>query len=122
MPPASLRPFREPLSYAALEVIDLVRLADGLQVAISEMAARDRRLSARAIIEAQAADRLSQRLAGLAAYLNALADAAPDDARADVEAAVIGLTLAEQARRLSGLPAGAALPDDADGELMLFGE
>jgi hypothetical protein len=116
-----LRPFREPLSYAALEAADLVRLADGLQVVIAEMAAQDRRLTARAIVEAQSADRLSQRLAGLAAYLNALAVAAPAEAVADIEAAVAGLTLAEQARRLSGLPSAAAPPHAAeDSDLTLF--
>ena len=118
---SSLRPFREPLSHAAAEAADLVRLADGLQGAIAEMAAQDRRLSARSIVEAQAADRLSQRLAGLAAYLDALACAAPAEARCDVAAAVIGLTLAEQARRLAGLPAEAEIPAD-EGELTLFGE
>jgi hypothetical protein len=65
-------------------------------------------------------DLLTQRLAGLAAFLRTLADVAPADAVADVHAAVMHLTLAEQARRLVG-PAERADACPAQGELTLFG-
>ena len=71
------------------------------------------------LTEVQAVDLLSQRLEGMAAFLRVLAATAPQDVTTDVHAAVMGLTLAEQARRLSG-----ALPDAetpaSGGELQLF--
>jgi len=47
-----------------------------------------------------------------------LAASAPIDVTTDVHAAVMGLTLAEQARRLSGAPAPPA--EVGGGELQLF--
>ena len=118
----ALRPLREPLAYAALEIEDLARLAEGLQMAIADMASRDRHLTEQDLIEAQAADQFSQRLAGLASYLNALAQAAPAEAEVDLEAAIAGLTLAAQALRLSGSPVESEHPHAGAGEFTLFGD
>jgi hypothetical protein len=119
MPDApTLRPLAEPLRLAAIEIADLARVADGVQGVIAELSALARP-SAELIAEAQAADLLTQRLAGLAAFLRTLSDVAPADAVADVHAAVMHLTLAEQARRLAG-PAQRIACEVAD-ELDLFG-
>lgn len=121
--PVLMRPIAEPMRLAAREAADLVQLSDGLQIVIARLAACEGLPSAELVMEGQAADLLSQRLAGLAAFLDALADAAPEDARTDVRAAVDGLLLAEQARKLSG-PAAAFEPfETADvdaGDLCLF--
>lgn len=61
------------------------------------------------MMEAQAADLLSQRLSGLAAFVRALADAAPADVNTDIEGALRVLTLTEQARRLSSPAPPAAI-------------
>ena len=97
-------PFSDSLERVAQEVADLARLGEALQALIARLAAGP--ADPAALIEAQAADLLSQRLEGLASFVRALAAAAPPGATADVEAAVRALTLADQARRLSGrLPA-----------------
>jgi hypothetical protein len=114
----ALRPFAEPLRLAALEIGDLARMADDLQDLIARLA-EAARPDAEVMARAQACDFLSQRLAGMAAFLHALASAAPSDAVADVHAAVMGLTLAEQARRLAGPAAPSECP--MQGELTLFG-
>ena len=116
----SPRPIAEPLQLAALEVADLARVADDLQHVIARLASAARRSEDQDwLMDAQAIDLLTKRLAGMAAYLDALARAAPPDALIDVNEAVIALTLAEQARRLAGpLPPRAPA---ASGELTLFG-
>ena len=119
----SLRPLAEPLRLAALELTELSKLGDQLQailVRLTECAGAPDDDSF--ITEAQAADLLSQRLEGMAAFLAALAKAAPADVLIDVEAAVIDLTLAEQARRLSGPhPAAARAGDEpVSGDLFIF--
>jgi hypothetical protein len=59
----------------------------------------------------------------MAAFLRVIAASAPEDVTTDVHAAVMGLTLAEQARRLSGPHAATALAEPATGgELQLFGD
>jgi hypothetical protein len=121
----ALRPLAEPLRLAAIELADLARLGDQLQRAIGRLTeTRSAPSDPVFLVEAQAADLLSQRLEGMAAFLRALADAAPEDVTTDVYAAVMELTLAEQARRLTG-PHAPALPPvsgqpDVGGELQLF--
>lgn len=120
----TFRPLAEPLQLAALEVAELARLGDTLQGLIARLAGCIASPDPALLAEAQAADLLSQRLAGLAAFLRALAAAAPDGVTTDVHAAVMDLTLAEQARRLSGPPA-ACLPPMAlatAGDVTLFGD
>ena len=122
----TFRPFAEPLRLAAIELADLARQGDQLQRVIARLVAGAGALDAGLMTEAQGADLLSQRLHGMAAFLRALAAAAPASVSIDVQAAMIDLTVAEQARRLSGLPAAAEAPSDIgdlgpSGDLLLFG-
>jgi hypothetical protein len=115
-----VRPLTESLSLVADEVDDLVRLGETVQAVISRLAVGAGGLpDAGLVVDAQAADLLSQRLAGLASFVRALADAAPRDISADIEGAVRALTLSEQARRLSG-PVLAPTTDAGGGELTTF--
>lgn len=98
---AAHRPLAESLDLVAREVTDLVVLGDQLQDLISRLVVTAAATDPNALMEAQAADLLSQRLSGLAAFVRALADAAPTDVSADIESALRVLTLTEQARRLS---------------------
>lgn len=115
----TFRPLAEPLRLAAIELADLARLSDRLQGSIARLTADLGPPDSGFLTEVQAVDLLSQRLEGMAAFLRVLAATAPQDVTTDVHAAVMGLTLAEQARRLSG-----ALPDAetpaSGGELQLF--
>jgi hypothetical protein len=92
----------EALGIASLELNDLVRLADQLEIALAGMAARLCVMDAQLLADCQVADLLAQRLAGLAGFVAGLAAHAPPDARVDVSDAVRALTLGEQARRLAG--------------------
>ena len=106
------RPLAVSLELVAREVADLAQLADQLQGLILRLATSAGAPDPVVLIEAQAVDLFSQRLVGLAAFVRALADAAPQDISANVAEAVRALTLTEQARRLSGeTPAPA--PDPA---------
>lgn len=121
----TLRPLAEPLRLAAIELADLARLSDQLQRAIGRLTESRGAPDAAFLTEAQAADLLSQRLEGMAAFLRVLAASAPENVTTDVYAAVMNLTLAEQARRLSGLPPADELsnePPQGCGELQLFGD
>ena len=117
----TFRPIAEPLRLAAIELTELAELGDQLQHALGRLTANLGAPDAGFITEAQAADLLSQRLIGMAAFLRAIAKVAPESLMADVYAAVMDLTLAEQARRLSGPhPPVASAP--VNGELQLFGD
>jgi hypothetical protein len=120
----TFRPLGEPLALAAVEIADLAGLADGLQGVIARLAAQAGCADAELLSEAQAADLLSQRLTGMAAFLSALASAAPEGVTTDVQAAVIDLTVAEQARRLSGPPPAVAAQTllALSGDVTLFGD
>lgn len=108
-PPAPPRPLAQSLDLVAEDLAELVGLGERVQGVLSRMAAAaPRPRDANLLMDAQAADLLSQRLAGLTAFVSALADAERSDDYAAVEAAVRSLTLAEQARRLGGAPASAA--------------
>jgi hypothetical protein len=115
--PAAYRPLAESLDLVAREVTDLVAVGDQLQDLISRLVAAAAVSDPSALMEAQAADLLSQRLSGLAAFVRALADAAPSDVSADIDGALRLLTLTEQARRLSS-PAPAPAADA--GEALTF--
>jgi len=114
-----LRPLAETLSAAAFEMAEMERLAEGLQVVIADLVAHGGVIGAHGAVECQAADALTQRLAGMAAFFRHLAVNAPPDARIDAAAAAEGLTLADQAVRLAGSTVGFE-PSNA-GELELFG-
>lgn len=114
-----LRPLSEPLASGAAELGDLARLADQLQQVFGRVALGFGAVDAQFVTDAQAADLLSQRLDGMAAFLHALAAAVPAAAVVDVEAAVAGLTLTEQARRLTG-PHTARDEAPASGDLFMF--
>ncbi|MGZ6014885.1 MAG: hypothetical protein ACXWKM_03995 [Phenylobacterium sp.] len=122
----TLRPLAEPLRLAAIELADLARLSDQLQRAIGRLTERHGAPDPDFLTEAQAADLLSQRLEGMAAFLRVIAASAPETVTTDVYAAVMNLTLAEQARRLSGLPPATELPFaeplQSCGELQLLGD
>jgi hypothetical protein len=122
----TLRPLAEPLRLAAIELAELARLSDQVQRAIGRLTERRGAPDTEFLTGAQAADLLSQRLEGMAAFLRVIAASAPEDVTTDVYAAVMDLTLAEQARRLSGLPTAAELPfaepTQSCGELQLFGD
>jgi hypothetical protein len=115
--PAAMPCLRESLDLVAEEASDLVTLGDQLQGVISRLVAGALPDDPTLLVDAQAADLLSQRLAGLANFVRALADAAPAGLAADIETAVRTLTLAEQARRLSG-PSPAPAPEP--GEALTF--
>jgi len=112
------RPLSASLGLVAHEVSDLVRLAERLQTVIAHLAAGGPAPDLNILIDAQAADLLTQRLAGLAVFVQALSQAAPVEVSADVEAAVRALTLSEQARRLSGI-ISAVQPEGA-GDTLTF--
>ena len=113
----AMQPLRESLDLVAQEASDLVALGDQLQGVISRLVGAALPSDPSILVEAQAADLLSQRLAGLASFVRALADAAPSGLAADIEAALKALTLAEQARRLSG---PSLAPPQDEGDAMTF--
>lgn len=106
------------LDLVAQEVTDLVALGDQLQSLISRLVVAAPS-DPSAVIEAQAADLLSQRLSGLAAFVRALAEAAPAGVGADIESALRVLTLTEQARRLSSASSAPTPAPDA-GDVLTF--
>ena len=112
-----LRPLVQPLQLAAQEVGDLVVLSERLQALLAQLM-RESEPSVQRMVEAQAADLLSQRLAGVQSYLAALAEASPIGAQIDVAGAVMSLLLAEQAHRLGDRLSAAPAADE--GELQLF--
>jgi len=115
--PAVMPCLRESLDLVAQEASDLVNLGDQIQGVISRLVGAALPNDPSLLVDAQAADLLSQRLAGLANFVRALAEAAPAGLAADIEHAIRTLTLAEQARRLSG-PSLTPPPDP--GEVMTF--
>lgn len=116
-PRAAMPCLRESLDLVAQEASDLVQLGDQIQGVISRLVGAALPDDPALLIDAQAADLLSQRLEGLANFVRALAEAAPAGLAADIENAIRSLTLAEQARRLSG-PSLSPPPDP--GEMMTF--
>ncbi len=116
------RSVAEILVATAGEVETLAQMADDVQSAIVALSAG---LGAgattgrpEALVGCQAADMLSQRLSGLALYLNCLAIAAPQDALMDSAAAALALPLADQAATLGGW--SRQHEADPSGELELF--
>jgi len=113
----AMQPLRESLDLVAREASDLVELGDQLQGVISRLVGASLPSDPSILVDAQAADLLSQRLAGLATFVRALAEAAPAGLAADIDSAIRTLTLTEQARRLSD-PTLTPPPDT--GELTTF--
>lgn len=99
-----VRPLPQSLDLVVEEIAELVELAEHVQGVIARMA-RASPPEPGALVDAQAADLLTQRLQGVGAFVRALADAERSEDYADIERAVRALTLAEQARRLAGGPA-----------------
>ena len=91
-------PVGEPLLRAAQELERMAHDADRLGGRLAELAGGDMA----AMEDIQRLDLLGQQMAGLAAFLTALAATAPADLLVDAASAAEGLTLAEQARRLGG--------------------
>ena len=116
-PVENMQPIGEPLGVAAMELLDLARLADRIETLIADLVVRGGVSDPAVLVECQIADLLSQRLVGLAAFLAALAAAVPADARVDVAVAVRGLALSDQARCLAALAPGDVR---VEGELTLF--
>jgi hypothetical protein len=121
MPAApNLRSLEGALRATAVELAELASIADHLEFAHT---AYGRKLDDAMISRLQLADLLTQRLAGLTAFVAALAEDAPGGVALDVGAAIAGLTLADQVARLSGAaPAPPVAPPPPSGELLLFGE
>jgi hypothetical protein len=110
------RPLDQVLRAAATELAELAALADHLECTLptSEGLVLDAELAERF----QVADLLTQRLVGLTALFDALADNAPREVALDVQAAH-ELKLTDQARRFTGqAPAAPA----SSGEVLLFGD
>jgi hypothetical protein len=115
-PPATL-PVANALSACAAELDALSRACDALQHALGPL------LVDRAAIEAaQGLDLVTQSLAALSEYLDAVSCQVPDDWSIDPHQAAAGLTLADLAERLKGevmeAAALAGVPDDLD----IFGD
>lgn len=91
-------PVSEPLILAAQELQRMAQEADHLGGRLAELAGGD----ITAMADIQHLDLMGQQMAGLAAFLSALAASAPADILVDAASAADGLTLAEQARRLGG--------------------
>jgi hypothetical protein len=110
------------LTAAAREAFDLHRMADELQCTIAalstDLGPGRRRVRPEVLTGCQAADVLSQRLAGLVLYLNCLAIAAPQDALMDTTAAEGVLPMADQAALLGGR--ARIVEAEPSGELELF--
>jgi len=120
MPPSDASiSMNDALCAAAVELADLARLSGRVEMIVSDLVARADDPSPALLAECQVADLLSQRLVGVAAFLSELAEAAPANAKVKVADAVRNITLAEQARRLSGRRL-IATPYIEDGELALF--
>lgn len=100
-PATPTRPLPQSLDVVAEEMAELVALAEHVQGVIARMARRAAPDTG-AMVDAQAADLLSQRLEGLTGFVRALADAERSEDYAEIERAVRTLTLSEQARRLAG--------------------
>lgn len=115
-----MRPFPEPLRLAAREVSELAQLSQSIQNLIASLVAREAAPHTALLVQGQSADLLSQRLAGVAAFLEALAEAAPEETTVDVAAAVMGLFLAEQAHHFTGQVRAPSPADCNSGDLMLF--
>ncbi|HEY3798000.1 MAG TPA: hypothetical protein VGL58_06560 [Caulobacteraceae bacterium] len=110
----SHQPLDLTLRRVASEVAELTALAQHLETALDS---GDARLDPRRVIEWQTLDMLTQRLAGLTQFLDALAGAAPPRFPMRIVAALEALPLADQAQRLAGRrPA----PSADVGELTLF--
>jgi hypothetical protein len=107
-----MRPLGEALLAGAFEMAELASLADDVQAAIGALCAGAAALTPGLMADCQAADLLSQRIAGMSRFLAVMALAAPDAAHVDVGPLAHKLTLADQAARLSGLPE----PDGDEGE------
>jgi hypothetical protein len=99
----------------ACEVAELASVADHLETALDTGGVR---LDPRLIIQWQALDALTQRLAGLTQFLDVLATTAPGRFPLPVAAALERLPLADQARRLAGLTPAIGRP--VPGDLSLF--
>jgi uncharacterized membrane protein len=104
------------LDLVAEDLSELIGLGEHVEAVISRMAAAaSGPFDPSLLVDAQAADLLSQRLAGLTAFVRGLAAAERSADYAQVEAALSKLTLAEQSRRFKGRAANLAQPTEACG-------
>ena len=112
-----MRTLERTLRTTAAELAELAAIADHLEFDASLFG---RELDDALIERCQLADQLTQRLAGLAAFVAGLAEAAPLDVVLDVGEGVAGLKLADQAGRLAGAESPADPACAARGDVMLF--
>jgi hypothetical protein len=91
----------ELLARIAGELRALVATADELQSVVGDLVMAEPRRGADHMAPLQGLDRLSQTLAGMADFLQALSQAIPRNCQADARAAAAGMTLAELASRLT---------------------
>jgi hypothetical protein len=119
MAQANLRPLADTLTAVAHEMADLAGLAEKLQGVIADLVAHGGVLGAHAAVDCQAADALSQRLAGMAEFFHRLAEAAPQAVEIDAASATRTLSLSDQADRLAGQQSPRSA--GGTGELELFG-
>ena len=104
------------LDLVAEDLSELIGLGERLEAVIARMAAAaSGPFDPSLLVDAQAADLLSQRLAGLTAFVRALAAAERGADHAQVEAALSKLTLAEQSHRFKGRAANLTHPPEACG-------
>jgi hypothetical protein len=115
------RPLSEALGLVAIELADLVRLADRLEIAIANLAGRLGASDPQTIADCQVADLLAQRLAGVSGFFGGLAANTPQDVCVDVTCAMKLLTLGEQARRFAGPSIQADRPSEV-GDSLFFAD
>jgi hypothetical protein len=121
-PSHARRRLNEALGLVALELADLVRLADQLEMAIASLARRVCASDPQSIADCQVADLLAQRLAGVSGFLGGLADSTPQDVCVDLTRAMTLLTLGEQARRFAGPSAQADVASEVGATLFFADE
>ena len=115
---ASLMSLRDVLARVSAECRELGEFTDRFQHILSPALAH-LRLDDQAHQDVQALDRLSQSLAALAGYIEAIGGGLPDDLKIDAREALAKIPMVELQRRLKGAPVSA---DSAHlpGELELF--
>jgi hypothetical protein len=115
-----MRTLERTLQTAAAELAELAAIADHLEF---DAAVFGRELDDALIERCQLADQLTQRLAGLTAFVAGLAERAPLDVVLDVSEGVAALKLADQAGRLTGaVGRSEPCPAAVSGDVLLFGD
>lgn len=121
--PALAGAFEKPLSdildAVSAEIVALARDADHLQVIVGRALPADAQRDHAVMTDVQKLDAMSQRLYGLATFVDRLRRDMPDGWRMDDAPAAALLTLADLARRLTGDGQVCTIPP-SDGDCDLF--